>query len=155
MKTEQEIISSAYLNMLTEAKESKFKVGDQVGISINGYTAHSYNPRDTGTVVKVNGHGHHTVEFHNTNSSDDPSKKLTKVFDADGKEKGYGSSRLVNIETHHKLVKDQNDRRERNNDIHSVLNTLNDHRTMSGHFVKIPKEHVEHIKSLLDKHVAE
>jgi hypothetical protein len=138
--------------MLTEAKESKFKVGDEVGIGRHG--SWDYHGTDTGTVTKVNGHGHHTVEYHNLKSMDDPTKPRVKTFDAMGHERGghYAPDRLMDVEMHKSIIKRQTDTRDRNNDLRQVSTLIEGHRNGMGHYGKIPKDHAQMIKDLIDKH---
>lgn len=147
-------IFKAYLQVVNEAAEPKFKVGDQVGIGSS--PGHGYVGNDTGTVTKVNKFGHHTVEFHNIKSPEDASKPLTQQFDSAGKSRNqYSYQRIIPKVEHDALIKTQNDKRERNADLNSVIEHINDHRLGGSGFAKISKESAAHIKAMIDKHTAE
>lgn len=151
MSTEQ--LYEAYLQVVNEAAEAKFKVGDVVGI---GNHHLDYHDHDLGTVTKVNKFGHHTVEYHTRKSNDDESKPLVKTFDAAGKIRDpYAMTRIIPKAQHEALVKGVMDRQERSRDLHQVAQHLADHKLGSGHFAKLPKHVVAQMKELLDKHTEE
>jgi hypothetical protein len=154
---EQEQLYEAFLNVINEAAEPKFKVGDQVGIGSHHYSGgHSYHGADTGTVTKVNKFGHHTVEYHNRKSSDDPSKPLVKQFDASGKSRDqYSDQQIIPKTEHDAHVKATADKQERSRDLHAVARHLEDHRLGTGHFAKLSPAAAKHMKELIDKHTAE
>lgn len=154
MSTEQ--IFEAYLQVVNEAAEAKFKVGDQVGIGSHHYSGgHSYHGHDTGTVTKVNKFGHHTVEFHNRKSSDDAFKPLVKTFDARGRSRDqYSDQEIMPKDEHDGLVKAVADKQERSRDLHAVAKHLEDHRLGTGHFAKLSPAAAKHMKEMIDKHTA-
>lgn len=144
-------ISSIYESMLVEGKEAKFKAGDKVGIG--SYTNYGYHGRDTGTVTKVNGHGHHTVEFDHRMSSDDPSKKYIEIFDHAGRsKKQYSDAHIIPLKDHEAGVKRAIDTRERNNDFAALQQHILGHRTGAGHCVPFDKETADIMKAIIDKH---
>lgn len=144
-------ISEAYETILSEGKESKFNVGDKVGIGHS--SSYGYRPHDTGTVVKVNAHGHHAVEFDNRKSSDDPTKPYTEQFDRTGvSRKEYSNSILIPHDKHVDHVKTINDRNERSRDMDILLGHITGHRTGAGHYVPFDEETAKTIKALVDKH---
>lgn len=154
MSTEQ--LYEAYLQVVNEAAEAKFKVGDQVGIGSHYFHGgHSYHGNDTGTVTKVNKFGHHTVEYHNRKSSDDVFKPLVKQFDAHGKSREqYSDQEIIPKAQHEAFVKATADKRERSLDLHAVAQHLQDHKLGSGHFAKLSPAAAKHMKELIDKHTA-
>ncbi len=151
MSTEQ--IYEAYLQVVTEAAEPAFKVGDKVGIGEHGSYASGYSAHDTGTVTKVNKFGHHTVTYDNLKSHDDSSKPLSQTFDASGKSRiPYTNTRLTSIATHNEMAKAAADKEERSRDLNEVAQHLQNHRLGSGHYAKLSSSAAKHMKELIDKH---
>ena len=155
MTKELNAIIEAYEGILSEGKEAKFKVGDKVGIGSHGSYG-DWNAHDTGTVSKVNGHGHTTVSFDNRKSADNPESPYSEVFDHAGySKKQYSSQRLIPVAEHERHIKDRSDKIERATDYHKIGELIAGHRNGFGHFSKLPKEHAETIKALIDKHTEE
>jgi len=155
MTKELQSIIEAYEGILFEGKEAMFKVGDKVGVG--NYDSHytGWYGQDTGTVTKVNAHGHHTVQFDNRKSADDQTKQYTEQFDHRGRSrKEYSRSEIIPIEQHEKNKKESFDRAERANDYTKVGELIAGHRNGFGHYSKLSKEHAELIKSMVDKHTA-
>lgn len=147
-------ISEAYESILSEGKEAKFKVGDKVGIG--SFSSYGYSGNDTGTVTKVNGHGHHTVEYDLRKSGDDSTKPYIGVFDHSGKSRNDLSRQLiVPIEDHDKVIADRNARQEHSIDMEKILSNISGARNGFGYYTKFDKPTAEHIKSLIDKHTVE
>lgn len=154
MNNETNAIYEAYQQVVNEAAEAKFKVGDQVGIG--EYSGHDYYPHDTGTVTRVNKFGHHTVEFHNRKSRDDAFKPLTKIFKANGKTQDtFSDAQLIPKNQHDSLVKSVADKQERSRDLHKIQAHLDAHKLGTGHFAKLSKSAAQQMKELIDKHTGE
>jgi hypothetical protein len=155
MTKELNAIIEAYEGILSEGKEAKFKVGDKVGIgNDNGWGV--YHGNDTGTVTKVNGHGHHTVVFDKRKSADDHTTPYTEVFDHEGKsKKQYSAQKLVSLDQHNKDETDRKNQIERNADLTAIGRHIEGLRNGFGNHSKITKAHSEFLKSLIDKHTEE
>jgi len=154
-KTQLTSIQEAYMGVITEGKEAKFKVGDKVGIGGKGSWS-SYRPIDTGKVTKVNANGHHTVEYDTHKSMDEPTKPRTEQFDYTGENRNaHSGTSIIPLEQHENYIKDTNDRNIRARDLSSISELINGKRNGFGDYSKLSKEHVAHIKSLLDKHTEE
>lgn len=144
------MISEAYENIISEGKESKFKAGDKVGI-VSGLS-HTHLV-DTGTVSKVNGHGHHTVTYDNRKSMDNPSEQYTEVFDHSGASRNpHSYSRLIAHDVFMKTKNDNEARATRNRDFSQILEHIAGHRTGAGHYVPFDSTTAAAIKELIDKH---
>lgn len=143
IKTELNSIQEAYLGVITEGKEAKFKVGDKVGIGYNGGQYSPYIHHDTGEIAKIHGStGHYTVKLDNQTHVDDLNKPYTEKFD--GLRRSLGKDKRLQI----KHIDDHN-LHVKNSDYAIIHNYISDAHK------KLSKEHVAHIKSLLDKHTEE
>lgn len=156
-QTQLDSIQEAYMGVITEGKdlESKFKVGDKVGI---GYYHSSglWTPDDTGTVKKIGNSGLNHVEHDTRKSYDNHVAPFEGKFRADGTAVFAATKRkIIPIETHNKHINDQKELQERTTDLNSISDAINMNRNGYGHHKKLSKEHVAHIKSLLDKHTEE
>jgi hypothetical protein len=143
------------MGVITEGKETKFKVGDKVGIGSNGSWG-SYRPVDTGTVTKVSSSGNHTVDYDTRKSMDEPTKPRTEQFDYTGVNRNtHSGTSIIPLEQHENHIKNTNDIQVRAKDLSSIAELINGKRNGFGDYSKLSKEHVDHIKSLLDKHTEE
>lgn len=151
-KTQLDSIQEAYMGVITEGKEAKFKVGDKVGIGIHLRTG-EYHPENTGVVSKVDKHGQHTVDF----DSNKPSSVYKELFDHTGSSSipGMSHRKIVQIDYHTSSVDNRNNQHTRNSDLDSVSGMLSGRKNGFGDHPKLSKEHAAHIKSLLDKHTEE
>lgn len=151
-RTQLSSIQEAYMSVLTEGKEAKFKVGDKVGIGIH-LRAGEYHPENTGVVSKVDKHGQHTVDFDSKN----PGSVYKELFDHSGSSSipGMSHRRIVPIDYHTSSIDNRNNQHTRNRDLDSVSNMLSGRKNGFGDHSKLSKEHVAHIKYLLDKHAEE
>lgn len=154
-QAQTKIISEAYINMVTEAKESKFKVGDKVGIGdFGGYT--SYHPHDTGTVTKVHGNGRTTVTHDTRKNRDDPGKPYESIFDHMGYSTNpHSNAKIIPHAEHESLVRSNKLDRERASDMHHIIEHISGKKNGFGQFSKLSKTHADHLKSLIDKHTEE
>jgi hypothetical protein len=154
-KTQLDSIQEAYMGVITEGKEAKFKVGDKVGVGNNSDWS-KYHPYDTGTVSKVDKRGQHTVEYDNIKSMDNPETSHTGQFDHTGVSKiQHSGLKIIPLEQHENHIKDTNNRNTRAKDLSSIAELINGKRNGFGDYSKLSKEHATHIKSLLDKHTEE
>ena len=150
--SDNKLIIEAYARVISEAKESKFKVGDRVGVGSHSSWG-DWNAHDTGTVTKVNGHGHTTVQFDKRKSADNPESPYHEVFDHAGySKKQYSSQRLVPIEQHERAIKARNDHAERSADFGKISELISGHRNGFGQYSRLSKDHADLIKSIVDKH---
>ena len=120
------------------------KVGDNVGIMHPG-GSYRDRPGKTGSVTKINGHGHVTV------SHEDGS---TSSFDKSGHERGnssiYHKKYLVPAERH-KQVTDEINQQHTMNSAHSeLINTITAHKNGYGHATKFDKETAAKLKAHID-----
>lgn len=154
MNNETNAIYEAYQQVVNEAAEAKFKVGDEVGVG--EYAGHDYHPHDTGTVTKVNKFGQHTVEFHNRKSRDNAFKPMTRTFNAVGiLQDPYTNLKIIPKSEHDSLVKSVADKQERSRDMHKIQAHLDAHKLGTGHFTKLSKSAAQQMKELIDKHTGE
>lgn len=152
MKQLIESVQSAYA-LISEGKqvESKFKVGDKVGIgAFNGL----YYPHDTGTVSAIDKHGVHTVvhDTHKENDSVGNIKPAEQKFDAAGHHVARINRQIVSLADHNSNIDTTNKTVERTNDLNRAAKQLSGFQNSFGHFGPLDKGSVDHIKSLLDKH---
>jgi len=156
MKQLIENIQVAYAS-ITEAKqvESKFKVGDKVGIGSHVYNG-LYASHDTGVVTDVDKQGNHTVthdkhKVHDLAGSIVPAKSVYNNL-------GIGQSNRAHISAladHESAVAGTAKSVERTTDLNAILAHLQNARTQNGTFTApLQKTQVEHFKALLDKHCA-
>lgn len=160
MNHETNAIYEAYQQVVNEAAEAKFKVGDQVGIG--SHYGHDYHAVDTGTVTKVNKFGHHTVEYHNRKSHDNAFKPKTDIFNAKGviqqvTQRGSfdGDNKLSAISDHNDMAKGVADKQERSRDMHKIQAHLDAHKLGTGHYTKLSKSAAQQMKELIDKHTGD
>lgn len=159
VKKQLEAIQEAYTQTICEKVETKFKVGDKVGVgSFGTNNPMAYSPNDTGTVTKTEKGVHH-VTFDNIldRSSHFPAdhKPLVHRFDGAGNSTLQKSIRMIPIEDHDAMVKKIDDDSIRNRDLSTVVDHLTTSRNGHGAFPKLSKQHVDVIKALLDKHTEE
>jgi hypothetical protein len=155
-KTQLDSIQEAYMGVITEGKETKFKVGDKVGIGAEGkYDPVNYQSVDTGTVSKIDKLGNHVVMFDNRKSNDSPVDNLTHKFDSLGMSISGHGLKILPIEEHEKRASISHENDGRKNDISHIVSQLTSLKNGYGNYSKLSKEHVAHIKSLLDKHTEE
>lgn len=156
-RTQLNSIQEAYLGVITEGKDfdSKFKVGDKVGIGYYHGSGH-WVPHDTGMVDKVGNLGLLHVQHDTKKSYLDDTKPLISKFRADGLSTLVATKhKIIPIETHNKHLNDQKELHERTTDLNSISDAINMNKNGYGHHKKLSKEHAAHIKSLLDKHTEE
>jgi len=156
MKQLIENIQVAYAS-ITEAKqvESKFKVGDKVGVGAYSANNGLYIPHDTGSVSSIDKRGVHTVTHDRWKEHDLSGnlKSTESTFDPAGR--GTHANRsIVSIGDHEANIATSKNSIDRANDMNIVLQHLNGARSENGNFAALDKGKVEHIKSLLDKHCA-
>lgn len=149
-----ESITSAYAN-ITEAKkiESKFSVGDKVGVGAFSPNTGLYVSHDTGTVSGVDKRGAHTVTHDKWKEHDSVGnvRPTESLFDANG-QSTTANRIIVSKEDHEKNVATSQKEVERANDMNIVMQHLNFARKGNGSFAPLDKGQTDHIKSLLDKH---
>lgn len=156
MKQLIESVQIAYA-FITEAKqvESKFKVGDKVGVGVYSANNGLYVPHDTGSVSGVDKRGVHTIT-HDTWKEHDLGgnlKATESTFDPAGRGT-HANRNIVSIEDHEANILTSKKSVDRANDMNIVLQHLIGARSENGNFAILDKGKVEHIKSLLDKHCA-
>lgn len=154
MNTQIQAISEAY-STITEAKqvETKFNVGDKVGIGSHGYSG-LYAAQDTGVVSAIDKQGNHTVIFDNRKQHDltGAIKPMESTFNSLGIGKS-NSAHISSMKDHNDAVSSASKSVDRTNDLNSVLGHLQAARTQNGTFTApLQKTQVAHIKALLDKH---
>lgn len=159
LKLQLEAIQDIYTSIILEKVESKFKVGDKVGIGGHqNYDPLNYKPLDTGTITKTVKGVHH-VEFDNMKEPSyfpaDKKTPLTHKFAADGKSLTDSMARIVPMAEHESHAATFKENNERKNDINTITQQLNGMRNGFGNYPKLAKHHVEAIKALLDKHTEE
>ena len=144
-------IQEAYEGIVSEGNEPKFKVGDKVGIG-SFMSSAGYQPRDTGTVSKVNKHGHHTVDYDNFKSMDDSTKPKQEVFNHAGVSRADNFSRIIPLVQHDARLAEIKDRHDRTHAMNHIIQTIAGNGTHSGAFSKIDPVTADHLKSLIDMH---
>ena len=164
MNKQTQTIYEAYQQVVNEAAESKFKVGDKVGIGSHngGYGSSNYQAIDTGTVTKVNKSGHHTVEYDTHKSQDDAFKPKIDIFNDNGviQHKSYsgmrdGTAKLYSVPKHTAMTAATMDKQTRSRDLHKVQSLMDEHKLGSGHYAKLSKSAAAHMKELIDLHTGE
>lgn len=152
-------IQEAYSSIITEKVDSKFKVGDKVGIGGNqNFDPLNYKPIDTGTITKTAA-GIHTVEFDNRKEPSyfpsEASKPLTHKFNSAGKSMTDSSALICPMADHEKRIATHKENVERRSDIEAITRQLEGMKNGFGNYPKLAKHHGEAIKALLDKHTEE
>ena len=146
------IEESGPLQQIDEAfSGSKFKVGDKVGVMHPSSWGVTDRPGPAGTIKKINGHGHHTVEFDHGEGT-----KSTMEFDKNYHKRGTGSAYhvpyLVSHEQHaaaHAKINAHQELQSAHSQIHEILRG---HTNGHGHFMGFSKESADKLSELIKKH---
>lgn len=153
-----EHLINAASEVLSEAKEPLFKVGDEVSLyhTPNNFGSGKYYKR-VGKVVKTNTQGHTHVDFGDVHHI--TGKPFHRVFDHKGYE--MKSDHITHPSVMQKLVSKteadkgleiQRKRKEHRDDMEHVISGISKHKNDLGVYKKIDKATAEHLKSLIDKH---
>lgn len=161
LKLQLEAIQDIYTNIILEKVESKFKVGDKVGIGgMQDHDPMNYKPLDTGVISKTE-RGVHHVTFDNMRehtyfpADKDKTPNIVHKFGANGKSTTENSVRIIPMEDHTKRVTTFEENRVRKDDLNGITHQIQNMRNGYGNYAKLSKDHVATIKAILDKHTEE
>ena len=148
-RKQMEAVAEAYVGIINEAKESKFKVGDEVGrvsSSSRGqrpgslYKVHSVDKRSGKATL-------HSTEGEHVTYADHRGEHILSGGERTG---GW----FVPKEEHTKLVNDHKARVERDTDLDEIAQHINGATQSNhyGHFTGFTKEHADRLHELIKKH---
>lgn len=122
---------------MNSSEVQALKVGDEVGFGRCGN--HGYHSTGFAKVVKVNGHGHVTLDN-------------GRVFDKYGKERGTGilGATLLNADNLRSDLAAKEAQRDKDRKVQNILNLIADRRSGTGHYF-IDAETKEQLLALVNE----